>query len=92
MSSMDSFTAYLDEVTPVFLGQRMLNSQAAVAFDGSSMKFIVISDKNLLEGLEIGETFDQDGKNLTVLQLCPTVEEAEAACDQRASQLSSTKA
>ncbi|KAK6014155.1 hypothetical protein OSTOST_20495, partial [Ostertagia ostertagi] len=70
----------------------MLNSQAAVAFDGSTMKFTVISDKNLLEGIDIGETLDQDGKNLTILQLCPTVEEAEAACGQRTSQLSSTRA
>ena len=27
----------------------MLNPEAAVAFDGSSMKFTVIADKNILE-------------------------------------------
>uniref|UniRef100_A0A7I5EAE4 Helicase ATP-binding domain-containing protein n=1 Tax=Haemonchus contortus TaxID=6289 RepID=A0A7I5EAE4_HAECO len=66
--------------------------QAAVAFDGTSMKFTVISDKNLLEGIDIGETLDQDGKNLTVLQLCQSVEEAEAACGQRTTQMNSTRA
>ncbi|EYC09262.1 hypothetical protein Y032_0061g3243 [Ancylostoma ceylanicum] len=69
----------------------MFNPQAAVAFDGSTMRFTVISDKNLLEGAGKGVTLDQDGRNLTVLQLCSTVEEAEAACEQRTTQQSSSK-
>ncbi|KHJ85778.1 hypothetical protein OESDEN_14487, partial [Oesophagostomum dentatum] len=57
----------------------MLNPQAAVAFDGSSMKFTVISDKNLLERANEGMTLDQGGRDLTVLKLCSTVQEAEEA-------------
>ncbi|VDP44849.1 unnamed protein product [Heligmosomoides polygyrus] len=69
----------------------MESSQAAVAFDGAEMKFTVISDEDLLEGIEIGETLDHEGRNLTVLQLCSTIEEAEAACEQRAEQLNNTR-
>ncbi|KIH48458.1 hypothetical protein ANCDUO_21473 [Ancylostoma duodenale] len=55
------------------------------------MRYTVISDKNLLEGAGEGVTLDQDGRNLTVLQFCSTVEEAEAACEQRTAHQSSSK-
>ncbi|KAK6747948.1 hypothetical protein RB195_000888 [Necator americanus] len=77
---------------PVEVSQEpMLNPQAAVAFDGSTMKYTVVSDKNLLEEADEGMTLDQDGKDLTLLQFCKTVEEAEAACEYRTAQQSSSK-
>ncbi|WKY04490.1 hypothetical protein Q1695_005473 [Nippostrongylus brasiliensis] len=69
----------------------MLNSsQAAVVFDGSAMKFTVIADRDVLENIDIGETLEYNGTNLTVLQLCPSVHEAETACEQRQKNLVKT--
>ena len=38
-----------------------------------------------------GVTLDQDGRDLTVLKMFSTVQEAEEACEQRAAQQSSSK-
>ncbi|CAJ0603435.1 unnamed protein product [Cylicocyclus nassatus] len=84
--------AKTETFTHIKIRSLMLNPQAAVAFDGTAMKYTVISDKKLLEGAGEGTTLDHNGSDLTVLQFCSTLEEAKAACEQRMAQQNDTKA
>ncbi|CAI5449749.1 unnamed protein product [Caenorhabditis angaria] len=61
---------------------------AAVGFDATDQKFIVIGAENLEDTDTVGASIDLDGRSLTLLEICQSVEEAKQACEQKASNMS----
>lgn len=58
--------------------------KAAVGFDTADQKLRVISADDILETTEKGELIDVDGRMLTILEFCDSIESARASCEEHA--------
>lgn len=64
--------------------------KAAVGFDTADQKLRVISADDILETTEKGELIDVDGRMLTILEFCDSIESARASCEEHANGVSET--
>lgn len=64
--------------------------KTAVGFDEADSKIRVIPEGELLEGSKEGDTITVDGRMLTILEFCDSIESARASCEQRVSGVSET--
>ncbi|KAF1757692.1 hypothetical protein GCK72_014148 [Caenorhabditis remanei] len=55
--------------------------KAAVGFDTTDQKLRVITAEDVIENKEKGDSVDVDGRMLTILEFCDSVESARASCE-----------
>uniref|UniRef100_A0A8R1HIE6 BEN domain-containing protein n=1 Tax=Caenorhabditis japonica TaxID=281687 RepID=A0A8R1HIE6_CAEJA len=58
---------------------------AAVGFDTANQKLRVITADDISDSSEKGDTVDVDGRMLTILEFCDSIESARVSCEEHAS-------
>lgn len=58
--------------------------KAAVGFDTADQKLLVITQDDMTETAEKGDLIDVDGRMLTILEFCDSIESARASCEKHA--------
>ncbi|CAB3406002.1 unnamed protein product [Caenorhabditis bovis] len=65
-----------------------METKAAVGFDATDQKFVVVPEEQFGDdSVKDGSAIDVDGRTLTVLQMCDSVDEARAACEEKANEM-----
>ncbi|CAI2351720.1 unnamed protein product [Caenorhabditis sp. 36 PRJEB53466] len=62
-------------------------AKAAVGFDTTDQKLRVITPEDMEDGKQTGDVVTVDGRMLTILTLCDSIESARASCEEHASEM-----